>query len=74
MAVRTFIEAIRETLFPGSVLKGRANLFVCPNPDAANIAYNLTRQMTEGVAIATCFTPDFLAFMHSRMKSANFVS
>jgi malate dehydrogenase (oxaloacetate-decarboxylating)(NADP+) len=44
-------EAIREKLFPGSALKGRANLFVCPNLDAANIAYNITRQMTDGVAI-----------------------
>jgi malate dehydrogenase (oxaloacetate-decarboxylating)(NADP+) len=44
-------EAIRDKLFPGSLLKGRANLFVCPNLDAANIAYNITRQMTDGVAI-----------------------
>lgn len=44
-------EEIREKLFPDSRLKGRANLFVCPNIDAANIAYNITRQMTEGVAI-----------------------
>ncbi len=44
-------EAIRDKLFPGSRLKGRANLFVCPNLDAANIAYNITRQMTDGVAI-----------------------
>ncbi len=42
---------IREKLFPNSVLTGRANLFVCPNMDAANIAYNLSRQLTEGVAI-----------------------
>ncbi|MDZ4812298.1 MAG: NADP-dependent malic enzyme [Pseudomonadota bacterium] len=44
-------EEIRDKLFPNSMLTGRANLFVCPNIDAANIAYNLTRQMTDGVAI-----------------------
>ncbi len=44
-------EEIRHKLFPNSMLTGRANLFICPNIDAANIAYNLTRQMTDGVAI-----------------------
>ncbi len=44
-------EEIRNKLFPNSLLSGRANLFICPNIDAANIAYNITRQMTEGVAI-----------------------
>ena len=44
-------EEIRERLFPNSVLKGRANLFVLPNMDAANIAYNMVRVMTDGVAI-----------------------
>ena len=44
-------EEIRERIFPNSVLKGRANLFVLPNLDAANIAYNLVRVMTDGVAI-----------------------
>jgi len=43
--------AIRERIFPNSLLEGRANLFVCPNLDAANIAYNLVRVMTDGVAI-----------------------
>jgi len=44
-------EGIRERIFPNSLLKGRANLFVMPNLDAANIAYNMLRVMTEGVAI-----------------------
>ncbi len=44
-------EVIRNRLFPNSRLTGMANLFVCPNLDAANIAYNITRQMTDGVAI-----------------------
>jgi malate dehydrogenase (oxaloacetate-decarboxylating)(NADP+) len=42
---------IRERIFPNSRLEGRANLFVCPNLDAANIGYNLVRVMTDGVAI-----------------------
>ncbi len=44
-------EDIREKLFPNSLLKGTANLFVLPNLDAANIAYNIVRAMTDGVAI-----------------------
>ena len=46
-----FNEDIRERLFPNSRLKGRANLFVCPNLDSANIGYNITRVMTDGVAL-----------------------
>ncbi len=44
-------EALREKLLPSSTLKGRANLFVLPNLEAANIAYNLVRVFTDGVAI-----------------------
>ena len=46
-----FQKEIRDRLFPNSLLKGRANLFVCPNLDAANIGYNITRVMTDGVAL-----------------------
>jgi len=45
------VESIRERLFPNSNLKGCANLFVFPNLDAANIAYNLVRAMTDGVGL-----------------------
>ncbi len=44
-------DALRRRLFPDTRLSGRANLFVLPNLDAANIAYNITRVMTDGVAI-----------------------
>ena len=43
--------AVRERLFPGSNLAGNANVFVFPNIDAANIAYNLVRAMTDGVGL-----------------------
>ncbi len=42
---------MRTRLFPNTTLTGRANLFVMPNLDAANITYNMVRVMTEGVAI-----------------------
>ena len=44
-------EALRQRIFPHTTLSGRANLFVMPNLDAANIVYNMTRVMTDGVAI-----------------------
>ncbi|MEO6799595.1 MAG: NADP-dependent malic enzyme [Rhodanobacter sp.] len=44
-------EALRLRMFPHTTLSGRANLFVMPNMDAANIAYNIVRVMTDGVAI-----------------------
>ncbi|MCE5233514.1 MAG: NADP-dependent malic enzyme [Mizugakiibacter sp.] len=44
-------EAMRQRMFPHTTLSGRANLFVMPNLDAANIAYNMVRVMTDGVSI-----------------------
>ncbi|MGH8121315.1 MAG: NADP-dependent malic enzyme [Rudaea sp.] len=44
-------EVARARIFPDSTLHGQANVFVCPSMDAANIAYNLVRHMTDGVAI-----------------------
>ncbi len=44
-------EALRKRMFPSTTLSGRANLFVMPNLDAANIVYNMVRVMTDGVAI-----------------------
>src|SRR3546814_3467246 len=45
------LEDMRQRMFPNTTLKGRANLFVMPNLDAANITYNMIKVMTEGVAI-----------------------
>lgn len=44
-------EALRRRIFPNTTLAGRANLFVLPGLDAANIAYNIVRVMSGGVAL-----------------------
>ena len=44
-------EAIRQRIFPESVLEGRANLLMMPDLDAANIAYNLLKSLDEAVVI-----------------------
>jgi len=44
-------EVLRQRIFPNSTLTGRANLFVLPNLDAANIVYNMVKVMSGGVAI-----------------------
>ncbi|MFC5571351.1 NADP-dependent malic enzyme [Lysobacter yangpyeongensis] len=51
MADTAWDEELRSRIFPNSTLRGRANLFVMPNLDAANITYNMVRVMTDGVAI-----------------------
>ncbi|HEX4880626.1 MAG TPA: NADP-dependent malic enzyme [Limnobacter sp.] len=45
-------ESVRNTIFAGSTLTGEANLLVCPNIDAANIAYNLLKSAAgNGIAV-----------------------
>ncbi|HRP73848.1 MAG TPA: phosphate acyltransferase, partial [Luteimonas sp.] len=44
-------DGLRRRIFPNTTLEGRANLFVMPNIDAANITYNMIRVMTDGVAL-----------------------
>ena len=51
MADTAWDEALRQRMFPNTPLRGRANLLVMPNLDAANIGYNLIRVATGGVAI-----------------------
>ena len=41
-------EALRLRILPSSTLKGEANLLVCPNVDAGNIAYNLLKTAAGG--------------------------
>jgi malate dehydrogenase (oxaloacetate-decarboxylating)(NADP+) len=51
MADTAWDEELRTRIFPNTTLGGRANLFVMPNLDAANITYNMVRVMTDGVAL-----------------------
>ncbi len=44
-------ESLRQRIMPESTLRGAANLFVFPNLDAAHISFNMTRVMTDGVAL-----------------------
>ncbi len=47
-------ESLRTEIFPGSRLKGTANLLIMPNLDAANISYNLLKMTGgEGVTIGS---------------------
>jgi malate dehydrogenase (oxaloacetate-decarboxylating)(NADP+) len=41
-------EALRLKILPTSTLRGSANLLVCPNVDAGNIAYNLLKTAAGG--------------------------
>ena len=44
-------EMIRMKTFPGSALKGQANLLIMPNLDTANIAFNMLKAMADGQPI-----------------------
>ncbi len=43
--------AVRNRLFPNSRLTGSANLLILPTLDAANIAFNLLKELGDGLAI-----------------------
>ena len=44
-------EQLRNQALPGSRLKGKANLLIMPNLDAANIRYNLLKMLGGGVSV-----------------------
>ncbi len=44
-------EDLRAEIFPNSRLKGRANLLIAPNLDAANIAFNLLKALGDNVTV-----------------------
>jgi malate dehydrogenase (oxaloacetate-decarboxylating)(NADP+) len=43
--------AIRSRIIPDSPLTGEANLLIFPNLDAANIAFNLVKAVTNSVTV-----------------------
>ncbi len=49
-------ENIRKRLLPASPLEGRANLLVMPDIDAANISFNLVKQVTQGLSVGPIMT------------------
>jgi len=44
-------EEIRKARFPGSTLKGAANLLVMPNMDAAHITLNMLKMLADGIMV-----------------------
>lgn len=44
-------EKIRERIHPESTLSGEANLLIMPSIDAANIAFNMTKTLSNGLPI-----------------------
>src|SRR3546814_10073369 len=60
-------EALRSRILPSSSLKGSANLLVCPNVDAGNIAYNLLKT-TAGSNVAV---GPFLDRKSTRLNSSH---
>lgn len=44
-------EKVRAMVMPNSLLKDEANLFIMPNVDAANIAFNMVKIFGEGISI-----------------------
>ena len=44
-------QEIRDRLFKNSAFEGEANILVCPNLDSANIAYNMTKMLADGLPV-----------------------
>ncbi|CAM4380796.1 NADP-dependent malic enzyme [Bordetella muralis] len=64
-------EALRQRLLPESPLKGAANLLVCPNVDAGNIAYNLLKTVAGGNVAVGPFLLGVNAPVHILTSSAS---
>ena len=45
--------AVRERIFPNSKMKGRANLLILPNLEAANNAFNLLKSIGDGLPVGS---------------------
>lgn len=44
-------EALRKSVMPNSKLTGQANLFIMPNVESSNIAFNMLRILADGISI-----------------------
>jgi malate dehydrogenase (oxaloacetate-decarboxylating)(NADP+) len=44
-------KSVRNRVNPDSTLTDNANVLICPNMDAANIAYNLVKETNEGMSV-----------------------
>lgn len=44
-------QEIRDRLFPNSAFTGEANLLVCPTLESANITYNMTKMLADGMPV-----------------------
>lgn len=44
-------EEIRDRMFPNAAFKGEANLLVCPSLNSANITYNMTKMLADGLPV-----------------------
>ncbi len=44
-------ESLRKSIMPNSNLSGEANLFIMPNVESANIAFNMVKVLSEGISI-----------------------
>ncbi len=45
------MESVRQKLYPGSYLKGEANLLIMPNLDSASITFNALMALANGVGV-----------------------
>ncbi len=44
-------QEVRDRLFKNAAFEGEANLLVCPSLNAANIAYNMTKMLADGLPV-----------------------